>query len=118
MYNKFHHLNYLFLVCLLCFLFIYFHFYLFFLLLATVSKDITLINVANPTFFNNNLINFEKCSVIWKVCGEILEMQKKPYDLNILPILNGYFLHFPVADEQTLYDKSIALEPIAERIPE
>lgn len=78
-----------------------------------MSKDITLINIGNPTFVKS-LVNFEKCTVLWKVCSEILEMQKNSFDFVTLPLIRDYFLNIPVADEQTLYDLSIQREPIAE----
>jgi len=83
---------------------------------AVISRDVTLINVGNSTFINK-LINFEKCGILWRLCSDVLHMQHEGYTaIQPLPMLNSYFTHVPIPDEQELYDISITLEPIAVEI--
>ncbi|EFA80500.1 Ras guanine nucleotide exchange factor [Heterostelium album PN500] len=73
--------------------------------------DLTFIEEGNPNIIGNNLINFSKYTLLYKVISEVQQYQWSEYNLNYVPIIQTFIkdLNSPTVAE--LYQVSLQKEP-------
>jgi hypothetical protein len=71
-----------------------------------------LINIGNPDFIQETLINFDKRRRIATVIKEIKQYQQTPYNFNVVPVIKGFLLAGgEYVDENECYKLSLLREP-------
>jgi hypothetical protein len=71
---------------------------------AIYLKDLTFIEDGNKNFLPNDMVNFEKMSMLSKVFSEVAELQKKSYHFIAVPQIRDWLLRVNVTkDDKQLY---------------
>eukprot|EP01132_Coremiostelium_polycephalum_P009381 gene9381-11523_t len=73
--------------------------------------DLTFIEDGNPNIIGNNLINFSKYTLLYKVISEVQTYQWSEYNLNYVPIIHTFIKDLSPPTASELYQLSLQKEP-------
>lgn len=82
--------------------------------LGVFLRDLTFIEVGNSTYSDEDrtIVNFDKLRMIATILHDFSKYKQNLYDFKPFNHVRDAFLHFlPAKDEETLYAKSVKLEP-------
>ena len=83
--------------------------------LGVFLRDLTFLEVGNPTYLDEEetVVNYDKFRMMAVVFQELITYQQVPFAAQPLePIRKAFLSTLPALDEDTLYEKSVSLEPV------
>lgn len=79
--------------------------------LGVYLRDLTFIEVGNPSKLENELTNFDKLRMISLVLKEVLKHQQMHYRFEEVPMVIQYLKQAPKLTEEALHQYSSLCEP-------
>ncbi|KAF2074459.1 hypothetical protein CYY_004241 [Polysphondylium violaceum] len=73
--------------------------------------DLTFTEEGNPNIIGNNLINFAKYTLLYKVISEVQQYQWSEYNLKVVPIIQTFIKDLTPQNASDLYKISLQKEP-------